>query len=69
MLKCDKGSIRMTGDIPEIIADWQTITTVIYKRLVEAGAEKEEVNQMFTKCFFESVATATRLLEKEAEDE
>lgn len=69
MLKCDKGHIQMTGDVPEIIADWQTVTTVIYKRLVEAGAEKEEVNEMFTKCFFESVAMATELLEKEAEDE
>lgn len=65
MINCDKGMVRIKGEFPEIVADWQTITTTLYKSSVKQGMSREECNQLLTHMLFTSVGVANRLLDEE----
>lgn len=65
MLECDKGMVKMKGGSAEVWADWQTLTTILYKNTVEGGATREETNKLMTTMLFASIEVADRLLKEE----
>lgn len=50
MIKCNKGSVSISGNAADILAEYSTLTYAIYSKLVEAF-DKEEAKKYMDRAY------------------